>query len=190
MTTMTEPISDQLDEARRNATALRTEFDRAEGELAQAVEALDYDGAARLKQRADELRPSVILAENHVRALEQTAQALADHDAQLHAAEREKARQDACDVILVEAMAAEQAAIAEADLLLAQAREALWTIASTLRAAQVAEGAAGDHRRTVHQAQVDAGRLEWARFPIGMPNRVEVAIDESPIFPTILRISL
>lgn len=188
MTTMTAPdIPAQLEAAQRNARELRAEYDTAEGELAQAVEALDYERANTLKQRADELRPALLLSENQVRALEATAQALADHETQLHAAEREKERQARCDEIVAEATAAEQAALTEADRLLSEARAGLKAIAGTLRAAQAAEQAAGHHRQTAHQAQVEAGRQEWTRFALAMPNRVESAIDESPVFPAILR---
>lgn len=188
MTTMTAPdIPTQLAEARRSAQELRTEFDRADGELRQAVEALDYGTANALKRRTDELRPALILADNHVLALEATAKALADHEAQLHAAEREKARQDACDVAVAEAMAGEQAATEEAAKLLAEANEALRTVAAKLRAATAAEGTAGHYRQAAHQAQVDAGRQQHSPFGLAMPNRVRCAIDESRVFPEILR---
>jgi hypothetical protein len=188
MTTMTAPdIAGQLEQAQREATRLRTDFDRAEGELAQAIEAKDYGTAAELKQRAAELRPHVLLAEANVEAFHKTAEALREHARQENAAQVEKERQERAQAIQVEAMAAEQKALAAAQRFLEEAQAAVATVANALRAGLAAETTAGRHRQTAYQAGVDAGWQEPSIYGAGAPNHVGAAIDLSPMFTEILR---
>lgn len=188
MATMTAPnISEQLTQAQREATRLRTDLDRAEGELVQAVEAKNYRTADELKQRAAELRPHVLLAEANVEALHKTQAALQEHARQENAAAVEKERQERARAIHAEAAAAEKQALAEAQRFLEEAQAAVATVANALRAGLAAEATAGHHRQAAYQAGLDAGWHEASTYGAGAPNYVQSAIDLSQAFTQILR---
>lgn len=190
MATMTTPdIAGQLEKAQREARDLRGELDRFEGELAQAAGAKDYRKADELKQRADDLRPHVLLAEAGAEALRRTQDALREHARQENAAAVEKERQEHAQALHGEAMAGEKQAMAEAQRFLAEANAAVAAAGNALHAGLAAEERAGQHRQAAYQTAVDAGWQEPSTFGIGAPNHVSAAIDLSTVFAQILRAS-
>lgn len=188
MATMTaQDIAGQLERAQREAAQLRTDLDQAEGELAQAVEAKDYRAADKLKQRAADLRPHVLLAEANVEAFRKTQDALQEHARQENAAAVAKERQEQAQAVQVEARAAEKQAMAESQRFLDKANEAIAAAGAALRAGLAADSAALQHRQTAYQAAVDAGWQEASVYGPSAPNLVGAAIDLSPLFTQILR---
>lgn len=180
-------VRTQLETARRNATGLRTELDQTEGQLAQAAEALDYQRANTLMQRADELRPTVLLAENSVIALQATVQALDDHEAKLHAAERENERQERAQAALVAHAAEDRAAVADGERLLTEAREHLAAARDCLRAGLAAQDRATAARMAAYQVEVEVGLHEPSAFGVGAANHVSAAIEFSPVLTAVFR---
>lgn len=188
MATMTAPdIAGQLEQAQREARGLRTDLDRAEGELAQAVEAKDYRTADELKQRAADLRPHVLLAEASVDALRKAQDALQEHACQERATAVEKERQEQAQAAHAAATAQEKEAVGEAGRLLAEAKEHVGAARQSLRAALAAESRAGHFAQQAYQAAVDAGWQEPSAFGVGAPNHVEAAIDSVPLLRQILQ---
>ncbi|MEV5940306.1 hypothetical protein [Streptomyces sp. NPDC051994] len=186
--TITAPdIRQQLEGARREATKLRTELDRVEGELAQAAEAHDYGRAGGLQERADGLRPGVLYAEAQVRALQDAVQGLRDHEAERQAAAVAKELQERCDAIVSQSLAEEKAVVAQVRRLVADAQESLRMAASKLREALAVETRVGELRQVVARAEIEAGRREPSLYgPVGS-NWVESAIADSAAFREILR---
>lgn len=185
---MTAPdIAEQLEQAQREARRLRTDLDRAEGELAQAIEAKNYLKADELTQLAAELRPHVLLAEAQVTAHRNVTQALAEHRRQEQAEAVEKQRQEQARASQQQTIQEEQAAIAESTQLLSEALAMLVSGRKLLRAAQAAEQRAGNARVMGEQIAVDAGWREQAMWGAGLPNAVEAAITDRPILGDLLR---
>ncbi|MFF7158122.1 hypothetical protein [Streptomyces sp. NPDC008139] len=188
MTVMTAPgITEQLAQAQLDSGRLRTELGQALGELAQAVEAKDYERAAGLKARADELRPSALLAEHQVTALQQTVQALREHEARENAEAIEKERRERGEAAWAAATAAENEAVGESRRLFDEAQAALSAVKKSLSAALAAESVAGQHRQAAEQAMVDAGVREPSRFPVTSPNYVRSRVEESQMLGELLR---
>ncbi|MET7781506.1 hypothetical protein ABZU94_07240 [Streptomyces mirabilis] len=188
MATTTAPnIGQQLDAAQREAHGLRTELDRAEGELAQALERKDYETAAALKQKADDVRPHVMLAEAQVQALQSTVEALAEHQRRENAAAVEKERQERAQAIQVEAMAAERKALEESARLFDEAKAGVGKLRDLLRSALHVEQQAGHHRQTAYQARIDAGLEEPSMYGVAVPNHVQAGVDESRLLTEIFR---
>ncbi|MFF2933536.1 hypothetical protein [Streptomyces mirabilis] len=188
MATMTAPdISAQLEQARREAADLRSKLNQAEGELAQAVEARDYGRADKLKQRAADLRPHVLLAEANAKALQDAASALEEHRRQENAAEIERERQERYEAACAQYAEVERESIAEADRLFSEAKDRIAEARQSLQAALVAEGRAGQARRDTHQAAVEAGLEQPRMYGPAAPNRVRAHIDASELLAGILR---
>ncbi|WP_089105482.1 hypothetical protein [Streptomyces hyaluromycini] len=180
-------IGQQLAEAQREARDLRIELDRAEGELAQALEAKDYEAAAALKRKADDVRPHVLLAEAQVSAVQSTVAALAEHQRQENAAAAEKERQERAQAIQAEARAAEQQALEESARLFDEAKAGVGKLRDLLKQALLVEQQAGHHRQTAYQARVDVGLEAPSMYGISRPNYVQAGVDESRLLTDIFR---
>lgn len=179
-------VHTQLETARRSAASQRSELTQVETELAQAAEALDYGRANTLKQRADELRPTVLLAENSITALEATVKALADHDAQARKVQIDQERQARAEAARAAGMAEERDAIAECGRLVAQAREHVTAAGEALRAGLAAQDRAGQARLAVYAAEVEGGWQEPGAF-ISTPNHVSAVVEADPVLTAVFR---
>lgn len=180
-------MNDQLAEAQTQARQLREELDVTESELAQALEATDYRAADAAKQRAEDLRPHVLLAEANVAALTNAVNALQEHVRQGQATAVEQARQERLTAAHAAVHATEREAIEASERLLAEARASVNAAQATLRAALAAEQDAGTARVQAHQIAVEAGWEQPSAFGVSEPNLVKATLEASALLTQIFR---
>ncbi|MEU2859907.1 hypothetical protein ABZ672_16210 [Streptomyces mirabilis] len=186
-TTAAPDITGRIEQAQREAVRLRGDLERAEGELAQALDAKDYRAAEKAKHRADDLRPHALLAEANVKALQDAASALDAHHRQENAVAIEKERQERYEAARAVHAVAEKEAIEEAERFLAETKASIAAARESLQAALAAEARAGQARRSSSQAAIDAGLEQPSMYGPSVPNRVRAHIDASQLLAEILR---
>ncbi|MFK0217756.1 hypothetical protein ACIQWN_06115 [Streptomyces vinaceus] len=179
--------AEALETARAEAKRLRAELASHESTLTQALEAKDYRRAEDAQQKANALRPAVLLAEAQVSAFQAASHALQAHRDAESAAARQREAEEHADAQLAQAAAGEREAHNLAEAYLEAAREAIADAAAALRKAFEAERRESECRRSIHEIEVSAGRADRAGFTNFEVNNVQPVVDLSPALTAIQR---
>lgn len=176
--------------ARRDAEGLRAELAHAEQEMQQALERQDFKAADKAKAKADAVRPHVMVAEGHVTALQQAADALEDHRRQEQEATEQRARREQAQGLMEAAQRREAEALEEMQRMLAEIKPAILAVRHLYQAALAAQDAATQARVDAHHTGITAGHIDpTVAVPVG-PNQASVLPDWMPALREILRADL
>lgn len=183
-------LATKMAEARRDARALHEQLAQAELELREALEDRRYADAETLKQRVDELRQPVLIADAHVTALDAgmaalRAQQQADQQA---AADRERKAQ--AEGLMDIARGKEAEARDDVERLLAEIPVAYRELRRLMAEAVDAQNRAAQAMVDFHHAGIAAGHIDQgAPAPWGW-NRASVWIESNPALMTVRRTEL
>lgn len=178
--------AEALGPARETARQLRERLSALEGDLAQALQAKDYQRAQAVQQDAHDLRPSVLLAEAHAVALEAAVTALREHDELENADALRRDREQQAETARAAALTGERDAHAEAQQHLEAAQAAVAAAQRSLRLAFEAENREAAFRREANEIEISVGWAERAAF-WSSPQNIQPAIDMSPVLTAIQR---
>lgn len=187
MPTTTVSLAERLEQAQREAQALRERLSHAEHERDVAVAEQRYADAERAKAAADEAREPLLVAQAHVQALQAGIAELQRHREDEQRAQAERERREQAEVLFEQAKAREAEALDDAQRLLAE-------VSVTYSALVEAMNAAVEVESRIYQARLDAwdtgktaGHIPQEMARPSRPNMASSRFEQNPVLTQILR---